>query len=180
MGCQKCQSLPGSHSFVRLGRLPSGISVFYTCPAKAKDFKDEPMFLGYFATHLETTENKPWIWIFDCQGFGKEHMTSLATVKGLTNLLQTTYKDSLQDLYIVHEAWHFHLLLSAVMPFVNKKFRKHLHQIKGSTLEILVEFEKKGLPMSLLAPLREPPLSAPRSTDTQSLGEPPVKLKTIP
>lgn len=158
MVCSKCQSLPGAHSFVRLGTLQSGVTVFYTCPAKAKDYKDEPQFLSYFAAHLQETENKPWIWIFDCQGFGKEHMTSLETVKGLTHLLQTTYKDTLQDLYIIHEAWHFHLLLKAILPFVNKKFRKHLHQMKGSTFEILVQLEKQGLPLSLLQPLREPPV----------------------
>lgn len=157
MPCPKCQVNPGAHSFVNLGMTPNGISVFYTCPAKAKDYKDEPNFVSYFKAHLEEAEGKPWIWIFDCQGFTQKHTSSIETGKGLIRLLDERHKNILQAVYMVHEAWHFHALFSMLKPFIKKEARKKMIQLTGSTLEILVKLEKAGIPMNMLSCLRKIP-----------------------
>lgn len=157
MRCPKCITNPDAHSFVNLGKTPNGVSIFYTCPAKAKDYRDEPKFLEYFEAHLSEAEGQPWIWIFDCQGFTQKHATSLSTGKGLIRLLEEKHKHMLQNIFIVHEAWHFHALLSVLMPFVKKEARKRMHQLTGSTLEIMVKLEKQGIPMNMLSCLREAP-----------------------
>lgn len=152
--CPKCAIIPGSHSFERLGVLSSGVSVFYTCPAKAKDYKDEDKFVDYFKYHLKETGQHPWIWIFDCKGFGTKHMTSLDNTKALIHLLQHEHTQTLQAVYFVQEAWHFHNFMKMAMPLVQKQTRQKLHQIPGETLEVMIELEKKGIPMHLLQPLR--------------------------
>lgn len=157
MACPKCQVNPESHSFVYLGKIPNGVSIFYTCPAKAKDYKDEQNFLHYFSAHLAQAEGQPWIWIFDCQGFAAKHVTSLSTAKGLVHILQEKHKHFLQGIYIVHEAWHFHALLKVIMPFIKKEARKRIFQVTGSTLEILTKLEQQGIPMNMLSSLREVP-----------------------
>lgn len=154
--CPKCDILPGSHSFDKLGVLPSGVSVFYTCPAKAKDYKDEDKFIDYFKYHLHETGNQPWIWIFDCHGFGVKHMTSMETTRSLVHLLQNEHTHTLQAVYLVQEAWHFHSFMKMALPLLQKQTRQKLQQIKGNTLEVLVELEKKGIPMHLLQCLRHP------------------------
>ena len=156
MPCTKCEKNPDAHSFINLGKTPSGIRVFYTCPAKAKDYVDEERFVEYFAAHLEEVEKEPWIWIFDCQGFTQKHMSSLHTGKGLIRVLDENHKDVLQAIYMIHEAWHFHALFSMLKPFIKKEARKKTFQLTGSTLEILVKLEQRGLPMSMLQVLREP------------------------
>lgn len=153
--CPKCAIVPGSHSFEKLGILATGVGVFYTCPAKAKDYKDEDKFVDYFKYHLKETGKDPWIWIFDCQGFGAKHMTSMENTRALVHLLQNEHTHTLQSVYLVQEAWHFHSFLKMAIPLLHKQTRQKLHQIKGHTLEVIVELEKKGIPMGYLQCLRQ-------------------------
>jgi hypothetical protein len=152
--CPKCAAVPGSHSFEKLGVLPTGVSVFYTCPAKAKDYKDEANFVDYFKYHLKEIGNNPWVWIFDCHGFSTKHMTSMETTKNLVHLLQNEHTHILQAIYLVQEAWHFHTFMKMALPLLKTNTRQKLHQIKGGTLEVLVELEKRGIPMNYLQCLR--------------------------
>ena len=145
MVCKKCKQGRKAHSFEDFGTLQNGVRVFYTCPADREDFNDDN-FLEEFSQHLQATENKPWIWIFDCKGYQAKHMLSLKDSMGLLNLFETTYRHSLQGMYVVNEAWYFHLFLKSVKPFMKKETQEKLHQIRGSPLETAVELQNRGIP----------------------------------
>lgn len=155
MSCEKCQKGQNAHSFEDLGTLQNGVRVFYTCPARRDYFYDED-FLHDFGQHLESTEQKPWIWIFDCQGYEAKHMLSLGDSLGLLRLFETTYRDSIQAMYIVNEAWYFHLFLKTVRPFMKQETRQKLHQISGSPLEAAAALSLFGIPFAISKRIREP------------------------
>lgn len=155
MPCAKCQGGRSAHSFEDLGTLQNGVSIFYTCPARRDDFDDND-FLKDFSQHLLATEGKTWIWLFDCQGYQAKHMLSLKDSMGLLRMFETTYKDSLQAMYVVNEAWYFHLFLKSVKPFMKPETKAKLHQIEGSPLEAAVELGKVGIPFSISKRIREP------------------------
>lgn len=155
MVCEKCRRGQNAHSFEDLGTLQNGVRVFYTCPARRDDFKDNT-FLADFGKHLEATEQKPWIWIFDCQGYEAKHMLGLRDSLGLLRLFETTYRNSLQAMYVVNEAWYFHLFLKTVKPFMKQETCEKLHQISGSPLEAAAELGKSGIPFSISKRIREP------------------------
>ncbi len=144
MACQKCKQGRRAHSFESLGTIQNGVRVFYTCPAQREDFNDDN-FLEEFDQHLQATENKPWIWIFDCEGYQAKHMLGLKDSLGLLRLFETTYKDSLQAMYVINEAWYFHIFLKTVKPLMKKETQAKLHQISGSRLETAVELQKCGI-----------------------------------
>lgn len=154
MPCPKCEIDPKAHSFEKLVQLKNGTNVFYTCPAKATDYRDEPMFLTYFKHHLELPGKNPWIWIFDVHGFGLKHCTSMDTMLGLMKMLETDHKDTLQAIYFVNESIHFHNLLTLIKPFLKKEHKARMHSIKGNSLHTLTELEKRGIPMTALSCLR--------------------------
>jgi hypothetical protein len=155
MACAKCRQGRNAHSLENLGTLPNGVRVFYTCPARRDDFNDND-FLTDFSQHLQATEGKPWIWLFDCQDYEAKHMLSLKDSMGLLRLFETTYKDSLQGMYVVNEAWYFHLFLKTVKPFMKAETKAKLHQITGSSLEAAVQLGKEGIPFSISKRIREP------------------------
>lgn len=145
MACQKCLQGRKAHSFETLGTLQNGVRIFYTCPAQREDFNDDN-FLEEFDQHLESTEGKPWIWIFDCQGYEAKHMLNLRDSLGLLHLFETKYKHSLQAMYVIHEAWYFHLFLKSVKPLMKRETRDKLHQISGSRLQTTIELQNRGIP----------------------------------
>lgn len=155
MPCSKCSQGRKAHSFENLGTLPNGVRVFYTCPARRDDF-DDTNFLTDFSQHLQETEQKPWIWIFDCQEYQAKHMLGLKDSLGLLRLFETTYRNSIQAMYIVNEAWYFHLFLKSVRPFMKQETREKLHQIGGSSLQAAAELERIGIPFGLSQRIRDP------------------------
>lgn len=155
MVCSKCATGRSAHSFENLGKTSSGVQVFYTCPARRDEFDDEN-FLEEFGKHLEETQQKPWIWIFDCKGYAAKHMLGLKDSLGLLRLFETTYKDSLHAMYVVNEAWYFHLFLKTVKPFMKPETKAKLHQISGSSLEAAVELNKREIPFAISKRIRDP------------------------
>lgn len=155
MSCSKCLQGKKAHSFENLGTLQNGVRVFYTCPARRDDF-DDNNFLHDFGQHLQATENKPWIWIFDCQEYQARHMLGIRDSLGLLHMFETIYKDSLQAMYVVNEAWYFHLFLKTVKPFMKQETAAKLHQIRGTSLQAILDLETRGIPCSMTVRLREP------------------------
>lgn len=155
MPCSICITQPDAHSFLSLGKTPLGVTVLYTCPAKAKHFVNNHTFLSFFEQHLEDVEGKPWVWVFDCQQMGMKHMTSLEVTRGMIDILQKKHAQNLQGLYIVHETSFFRSLFSMVLPFLKKETRTRIGILSSNTFESLVELEKRGIPMSMLSVLRE-------------------------
>jgi hypothetical protein len=59
-------------------------------------------------------------------------------------------------MYVVNEAWYFHLFLKTVKPFMKAETKAKLHQITGSSLEAAVQLGKEGIPFSISKRIREP------------------------
>ena len=155
MSCPSCAQGRNKHSFEYLGTLQNGVRIYYTCPARREDI-DDANFLGEFNQHLQATEQKPWIWIFDCQAYEAKHMLSLKNSLGLLRLFETTYKDSLQAMYIVNEALYFHLFLKTVKHFMKTETKAKIQNIEGSQLEAAVALNKEGIPFAISKRIREP------------------------
>lgn len=155
MSCPKCREGRKAHSFEKLGTLQNGVNIYYTCPARRDDFNDDN-FLPDFSQHLRATEGNPWIWIFDCNQYEAKHMLGIRDSLGLLKLFETTYKETLQAMYVVNEAWYFHLFLASVKPFMKRETAAKLVQIGGSPLQAALELERRGIPLAVSARLREP------------------------
>lgn len=145
MVCEACLKVPGTHSFSRIGRTAKGENVFYTCPARSKEYGDAPGIVKHYKAHLDQTGNEPWIWIFDCTGFGVRHMSSLETGKALAKLIDTDYSNTIQAIYIINEAWQIKALIDLIWALIKKATRQKVHHVKGSTLETITNLEKVGL-----------------------------------
>jgi hypothetical protein len=145
MVCEACQKVPGTHSFSRIGKTNQGHHVFYTCPARAKEYGNAPNIVKHYKAHLDQTGSEPWIWIFDCTGFGLKHMSSLETGKALAKLIDEEYSQSIQGIYIINEAWQIKALIDIIWGLIKKTTRQKVHHVKGSTLEMIYNLEKVGL-----------------------------------
>jgi hypothetical protein len=145
MVCEACEKVPGTHSFSRIGRTTKGEFVFYTCPARSKEYGNAPNIVKHYKEHLNETGNQPWIWIFDCTDFGLKHMSSLEVGKALAKLIDEEYSHSIQAIYIVNEAWQIKALIDIIWGLIKKTTRQKVHHIKGSTLETIYNLEKVGL-----------------------------------
>lgn len=155
MVCKKCAEGQNVHNFENLGKLESGVQVYYTCPARRQLF-DDRNFLEEFDLHLQETGTTPWIWIFDCKEYQAKHMLNLGNSLGLLKLFETKYKNTLQAMYIVNEAWYFHLFLKTVKPFMKEETKAKMHQIAGSSLEAAVELNRNGIPFRISKRIRDP------------------------
>lgn len=144
MVCEACLKDPKTHSFFKVGQTLDGKNIFYTCPAKSKEYGHAPNIVKHYKAHLDETGPYPWIWIFDCNGFGIKHMSSLEVGKALAKLIDEEYSETLHAIYIVNEAWQIKALIDIIWGLIKKTTRQKVHHVKGSALETIVSFEKLG------------------------------------
>ena len=145
MPCQKCKDNPNSHSFHHLGQTKNGCEIIYTCPAKTVGFDgSDPNFVYYFDEHLRMIHGKPWVWLFDCQGFKMEYMLSMSNLRQLVSYLNEKHTDYLQNSYILHAGWAFTQMMSMTTPLLKKETRKKIHVLPDNPLDLLVHLEKQG------------------------------------
>jgi hypothetical protein len=119
--CLKCLYEPGSHSFHKLKETSEGVSVFYTCPAKAKYYNDYDGIMAHYDGMLNDNADKPWIWIFDSNGFSLEHAINIKLAKDLALLINNKYSKNLKKIIIVNPTWHINISLKVVLPFLDKR-----------------------------------------------------------
>lgn len=122
--CPKCFIEPGSHSFEKINETQNGVSVFYSCPSKAKYYNDNEGILDHYDGLLKNNENKPWIWIFDCKGFSMKHAKNLTLAKNLAILINVKYSKNLKKIIIINSTWHINITLKCVMPFLDDSVAK--------------------------------------------------------
>lgn len=122
--CPRCAAEPGSHSFYKVKETAEGISVFYTCPAKAKYYNDYDGIMKHYDGMLNENGSKPWMWIFDSNGFSIEHTLNIRLAKDLAQLINNKYSSNLKKIIIVNPTWHINITLGVVMPFLDQRIKK--------------------------------------------------------
>ncbi len=149
--CQRCKEQPGFHSFDFLTDI-SGIHYFYCFPAHNKESVRTRDDMLNFVSHFPS-EGK-WSLLFHAKGYGIQHMMPLSIALEMGRLVQEKYLVSLQKIYIVQGHWFMEFVLTCILPFLRKEMKEKFVLVNGSLLEILHEFEKKGLTLQHLEPLR--------------------------
>ena len=125
--CPICLEHPGSHSFHKLKETADGISIFYTCPSKAIRHNDHDGIINHYEGVMGANNNKPWIWIFDCQGFSLKHAMEIQISVSLAKLINEKYSHNLQKIIITNPTWHIHTTLALVKPFLSERILNLIH-----------------------------------------------------
>ncbi len=82
-------------------------------------------------------------------------MMPLSLALEMGRLVQEKYLSSLQKIYIVQGHWFMQFVLTCILPFLKKEMKEKFVLMNGSLLEIVSEFQKKGLCLQHLEPLRK-------------------------
>jgi hypothetical protein len=149
--CQRCKEQPGFHSFEPLADI-SGIQYFYCFPAHNKESVRTREDMLNFVSHFP--EGK-WSLLFHAKNYGIQHMMPISLALEMGRLVQEKHMTSLQKIYIVQGHWFMQFALTCILPFLKKEMKEKFVLMNGSLLEIVSEFQKKGLCLQHLEPLRK-------------------------
>ena len=149
--CQRCKDLPGFHSFDFLTDA-SGIHYFYCFPAHNKESVRTREDMLNFMSHFPSEEK--WSLLFHAKGYGMQHMMPLSIALEMGKLVQEKHMVSLQHIYVVQGHWFMQFVLTCILPFLRKEMKEKFVLVNGSLLEIVTIFEKKGVGLQYLEPLR--------------------------
>jgi hypothetical protein len=116
--CEICIKEPGSHSFELL-KQDNNVNYYYTCPAKASKYWDTPGILNHYREVLDSNNHRPWIWVFDGEGFGLKHSLKIDTALGLIRLLKEQYGDSLMEIHIINPGIYIKSFYTLIYKFLN-------------------------------------------------------------
>ena len=141
MPCEKCQSVPHTHSFQILSQSSKGITFLYSKPFDAleKRFTEETIQCYY--KHFDELKGQ-WIWLFDATSLHKLETPSLSILLSFYKGLETRYKDSLRCIYILHPNWRLQTIVGMIQPFMragaDERFIKDpsLLELVGAGLDV--------------------------------------------
>ena len=155
--CPRCRETGGkAHSFIKLGSLKNTqTNIFYTAPSKCLEPEDSPEAIAYYMAHFEETRPNKWIWIFDCQGMKTKDLIKSGVAKKLAELVQKTYIDTLESVYIVNPTWSIKTLVTFLTPFLLKETRSRIHLCSNGILDTIQKLESIGLTGPCLASLSQ-------------------------
>jgi hypothetical protein len=106
-----------------------------------------------FVSHFPSEEK--WSLIFHARHYGLQHMMPLPVALEMGRLVQENHLERLQKIYIVQGHWFMKFVLTCILPFLKKEMKEKFVLVNGSLLEIVSEFQQKGLGLSYLEPLRK-------------------------
>lgn len=152
MECQRCLEKPGYHSFQELG-VSHDIHYFYCFPANNKKSVRTHEDMLQFVSHFP--KEKQWSLFFHANGYGLSHMMPLSVAIEMGKIVQKNYSKDLQKIYIVEGSWFMQFLIACIFPFLGEEMKSKFVVVKGSLLEVIHFFEKEGIPISFLQPLRD-------------------------
>jgi hypothetical protein len=105
-----------------------------------------------FVSHFPS-EGK-WSLVFHAKGYGLQHMMPLSIALEMGRLVQERHLDRLQSIFVVQGHWFMQFVLACILPCLRKEMKEKFVVVNGSLLEIVSEFQKKGLCLQHLEPLR--------------------------
>ena len=148
--CEKCYYDPLSHSFHLLSENEAEC-YFYTCPANAKCYDDAEGIIKHMKIELKK-KNKPWIWIFDCVGYGLKHLASPSVGKNIAEFLNSDESILLQNIIVVNESITSRIMFNTFWYLLEKRIRDII--VFDTTKEFvkILDYEEKlsMLEMSLI------------------------------
>jgi len=127
--CSICLSDPGSHSFANIGER-DGVTMFYSCPAKATRYTDTTGILAHYDGMLEHIDGRSWQWLFDAEGFEMKHALQVGTAVGIAQLIRDKYAASLKEIVIINPTWHVRAILRVVTSFLSAETQKCIRIIE--------------------------------------------------
>ena len=154
MMCAMCTKDPESHSFVQLTTFGDN-TVFYTNVGRNKDITELEAIVGHMAELLEPLKARGagWIWIVDCRGFTARHAAAFGVATSVSKTIRDRYAALLHGTYILNANSTVNSLVMALMPLFAKETAECMQWLRGSPLELYVEFQKRGWAAHEVAPL---------------------------
>lgn len=134
--CKKCQVDSTYHHFEFLSRLPTGDTIYTTCPSKGKQRSMKEDSIQDYVAHMDEASTSGWIWIIDCSGLESFHMPNVSILQKFMNIIQDRYKYVLKKVYIININWKMHMILSLIKPFMKDEAKERL-SIVTSKLQLL-------------------------------------------
>jgi len=147
--CPRCKIDPNAHSFEQKSSI-NGVTVFYTCPAKATHYNDRDGILEHVEITLANHGDLPWIFEIDGQGFGIKHAMEVQLIIGLMRVISQTYGKNLLQINILHPTVTFHTILMVIWPFLDDNIRAIVRICEGDFDVELNEFFPTTKPKPLL------------------------------
>ena len=124
--CKICDEFPNSHSFFKIEER-DGISVYYTCPAKAIKYNDSIGIIKHYKDTLDSLNGQKWCWVFDSKGFGWKHFTQVKLAIELAKLISSkTYGDTLQDITLLNLNSYGKCMLNLLWNFLSADIKNKI------------------------------------------------------
>lgn len=123
--CPICENNPGSHSFDFIGERER-INYFYSCPGNASKYHDYNGVLNHIGGVLESKKGEPWIFVFDCSGFGFVHGIQVQLSIAIVKLVTDKYSEYLECVYIKNSNGFISQLLDILLPFLCENIKKRI------------------------------------------------------
>ena len=148
--CEKCYYDPRSHSFHLLSE-NNGECYFYTCPANAKCYDDAPGIIKHMKIKLKNIE-KPWIWIFDCAGYGLKHLSSPSVGKNIAGFLNSDESILLKNIIVVNENITSRIMFNTFWYLLEKRIQDIIVFDRTKEFAKILDYEERlsMLEMSLI------------------------------
>jgi hypothetical protein len=159
--CARCAADPMAHCFIKFGKTIGGESLFYTNPARARDYKESAQKLADFKVHLAEARGRPWIWIFDCAGVEYRHYSSVEFVQEIGRVFMAEHADTLRAIIVVHPTLILRAAVAACRPFFQKDLMAKLRIIDADGLELMVKLGELGIPTHWLFQTFRVPIDQP-------------------
>jgi hypothetical protein len=120
--CPKCHINPQAHSF-KIIKEDSTKTVFYTCPADAREYNDTTGILLHYDNMLKKNGNKDWIWVFDCDRLQIKHTLEFNTAMGIIKLISEKFIHNIKQIYIINTNYVLNIILNFIWPFLSNKLK---------------------------------------------------------
>jgi len=134
--CNKCVVDPASHSFRKISD-KNGHCVFYTNPAKAKQYNDVEGILSHYDNALLQIGKKRWTWIFDGDGFETEHALEIKTGQGIAALINEKYGNTLEEIKIINPTIHIKVAMKLIVPFMSDLIKSKIRMLDDRPYTVL-------------------------------------------
>jgi len=134
--CEMCMKDPTSHSLRKISE-KRGISIYYTCPSKATQYKDTEGILNHFDRVIEANSPKKWALVIDGEGFDIRHAAETKTGRGLLNLMMNKYGEQLVNVKLINPSWHMKGALQMSDSLFTPEFREKLQVLDDKAHSVL-------------------------------------------
>ena len=118
--CPICELNPGSHSLTKMYEREN-VEYYYTCPAKATRYNDTVGIIAHYEGVLREI-NKPWVWVFDGEGFNFMHSLEIDIGIQLASILARNVH--LYKIMVIHPTIYVSTIYTVLYPFLSDRLRQ--------------------------------------------------------